>query len=364
MKRYTSLILIICILFSLCACKRKMTDDIVIIDDVGNSAAADSEIGEADTMSHYDPTKDYSIIEYIEEEPQSDSHGQGISESNENYQPTNQEVLDYFEKIHPGCTVTVDHNGDYTVSNKNLSIEEYKTDKLLQRQTDDGWTRESVENWLEADCLEYTVIFKGKKTGNSINFAQYTAWKLPAVPYGAYTITEMEVTEAYYGNIKKGDKIWVSDSYGIVCEDGEYRLDISNYALTNGMFADEYVLHATKVYSNYHDIPNEYTLDFFALPLDREYQPQDTLPGPGFDYVVYEKYILNKDIALNKYKEIEKQLRKNKDIVLGIEDLASCNVPMYPDSYDIANDIKSANYTITDRQTEMINDALERYGEK
>ena len=375
MKRILSILIIITMLISLSACKKKPTEEIDAIPisgaaSGGNTANSDSVASDVDSGDSMISTSDEISGEGQGSYPTTpeefiiESSGSSSGHTEANPEVTREEVIAYFEKIHPGCTIEVDHNGTYAVTNKNVSIEQFKTEKLLQRQPDDPWSRKDVEAWLEADCIEYTIIFKGKKTGNTIQKASYAAWSLPAMPYGACTLVEMEVTEAYYGNMKEGDKVWVMDSYGVVYENGEYRIDISSGSKTCGMFADEYILHASKTFiPTTPGIENEYHLDFFALPLDHEYAPLDTWPGPGVDYTVYEKYILNKNTALSREQEMEKQLRQNKNIVFAVEDLSQYD-KIYPELYDIAKDIKSANYELTERQLAMIDDALKRYGEK
>ncbi len=346
------LLLILSVLF-LSGCKSKQEVDIAFSGGNINTTVSDETVVNAD-IGPYDE-----IVINNNDVPISNNGIEIDITEEETPPPTEKEIKEFLKKIHPGCTVEwLENLNCYEVTSHNVDYAKYRLPEFEFEANNDVGTKKDLENWLSATNLESSVIFKGETTGNSYQTVGYhiTNFENISVIYASTTV-EMKVLKAYYGDINESDIIEISDSFGVVYQNGEYKLHVTNECSNYIPYDKEYLVQATKLTDGRY-MPDIHDL----LPLDREYKPWSD-DNPGHRYCFFEKYILNNDTALDRQQEEHKLRLQNSERNKQHANLTDAQYggtePLTDKQLAIVND-----NALSEEQQMLLNRAMNKYGSK
>ena len=308
-------------------------------------------------LSQTENVEDTSVLEnqqQLEQKPQAREHfpvEDIIYELEKIVDPKTDPGAKLLYDAHGGGTVVIDHNNTYSIINYDFSAADY-TDTTYKPDIYSEASRATVDHWEKYRNLKEDITVKGTPTGRTIQRVSYHILEDNLVlSFNGSTYVEFLVTEAYYGTTKPGDYIWVCESFAIGQKDGKMQIIDSNECSGYIFLGMDYLITGYNLQKNYYEVSTA----FKALRLDVEYVPTSET-NDGFDYSVYKKYIIDKDIKLNKNQEYER--------------FSYLNYRMYYDeTYQKHQGAPDFEYTDpqfapTEEQKKIVDEQLLYYGEK
>lgn len=364
MKKAICLTLALMLTLSLFSCKNEQSSgeiDTIISNSGTANDAYNASIIEGDTS-----TDEYFRVDtqYYPDRPLSPDGNPHIDEPyspEQDKPPSKDEVIKFFKQKIPGCTVVRDpqYEYQYIVTNTNINPADYREPYFEYNETNDVGSPESIEHWFTGYNLEQYITAKAKTTGKFKQEVTYVVTSLPNVSALCYvTYTEFEIIEPYYGDIESGQKITVSDSFAVVYENNKLKMKNTNETNKFITYGGEYLLNAVKEPDGRY--LNASTLE--TLPLDIEFKPYSN-DMPGHNYSLYKRFIIDKNIALDRAAETKKleQLNKNRNLEKAqlTDEQYNGHVPLTEKQQQIINDCK-----LTTEQQALLERMINKYGEK
>lgn len=255
-------------------------------------------------------------------------------------------------ELHGGGTVLYNiHSEHYSIINYDVSAADY-TDTTYKPDVYSEGSRETVEHWESNNNLLNNVTFRGTPTGRTIQRVSYYVYdELTAELKGGATYVEFLLTEAYYGTVRPGDYVWVSDSFAVGYKEGKMQLIDDNYCSGYIFLGMDYLVAGEVRENGHYTVP----LEFKALRLDVEYTPT-TEKNEGVDYARYKKYILDKDIKLCKEQEYERFAILNYNKYYSETFMEHQGKPDFTYS--------DPQFAPTDEQKKIVDEQIQFYGER
>ena len=364
MKKAICLTLALMLPLSLFSCKTEQSlgeSDTIISSSGTANDAYNASIIEGDSS-----TDEYFRVDtqYYPDRPLSPDGNPHIDEPYEPEQdkpPSKDEVIKFFKQKIPGCTVVQDpqYEYEYKVTNTNINPADYREPYFEYNENNDVGSPESIEHWFTGYNLETEVIAKAKTTGNYKQEVTYAVLGFPKVEVLSYTTyVEFEITEPFYGDIESGQKITYTDSFAVVYDNNKLKIAKTNESNPFIIYGGEYLLNASRqpdgTYSSVTALE--------TLPLEIEFKPYSN-DMPGHNYSLYKRFIIDKNIALDRAAETKKleQLNKNRNLEKAqlTDEQYNGHVPLTEKQQQIINDCK-----LSTEQQALLERMINKYGEK
>ncbi len=334
MKNKIIAITVLCLmLINIASCKRKIVNENIEVP-LSDTEGAGQEINQSED----EKPREHFLLEDL------------IYETEKIVDPETDPKAKQLFDLHGGGTVTIDHNGYYSIINYDVSAADY-TDTTYKPDVHSEGSRETVEHWESINNLLKNVTFRGTPTGRTVQKVGYYVGEEQINEMWGSTYVEFLVNEAYYGTVRPDDYVWVSDGFAVGYKNGKMQLVDDNYC-SGYIFLGRDYLVAGEVWENGH-----YTVPtgFKALRLDVEYTPT-TDTNDGIDYARYKKYIIDKDIKLCKEQEYERFSILNYNLYRNETFTEHQGKPDFTYS--------DPQFAPTDEQKKIVDEQLLYYGEK
>lgn len=208
----------------------------------------------------------------------------------------NPEVFEYLASKYSGADISYDENG-YSVVLDNVAL-----DPMLPISTAgyrEGPVYDNVDELLDdMNMLSHDVVI-GKKTGVSKQYMLFTGTRGGLGWY--HTESEVEITDVLYGDASIGDRIILKEWFAVVENDDGDKVVLNSMGDTVVRPDAEYlmVLYESSE-SELFEGEKQYAATVSPIELGSG-MPPDLLCGE-----VYVKYIVNRDIAVDAKRELQK----------------------------------------------------------
>ena len=252
----------------------------------------------------------------------------------------NAEVLQKLKTDYPDAKISISGNLIEVVSDN------VDTTCVPITRYDSGDPRiySSAEALLDSMDPETDVIFIGEKTGETKQYIPVNA-KTGNVDDLFYTDSKIRVKKVYYGDISEGDIISCREDYAVF-----YGSEKPKLLYTTNMPVGEnehlYMLHRVDGIESLFGDKHFYHIYSHIGPIDIDiYSKNDFSTSEIRDErtaaEIYNKYVVNNDTALDRDEEIKKNVKYNK-----------------------MHDAGNADGSSTEKQLEIIDRLIQKYGEK
>lgn len=252
----------------------------------------------------------------------------------------NAEVLQKLKTDYPDAKITRSGNLLEVVS-QNVDVSQAeKTEYGIA----DGHYYASAQILLDSMDPVTDVIFIGEKTGETKQYIPVNA-KTGNVDGLFYTESKVKVKKVYYGDVLAGDIISCREDYAVF-----YGSEKPKLLYTTNMPVGEnehlYMLHRVDGIESLFGDKHFYHIYSHIGPIDIDtYSKNDFSTSEIRDErtkaEIYKKYVVNNDTALDRDEEIKKNVKYNK-----------------------MHDAGNADGTSTEKQLEIIDKLIQKYGEK
>ena len=311
MKRFIAFFTLVAIVFSTASCKRMPDDD----GDVAMPAGSQQESAEnlnQDEGEQLPPSTE--AIQTEDEQPEEEKPQDVTQKQLPPHLPADvliygdhERVIDPNDpnaqrliKIYGNGTVICDHNDTYGIITDTVTLKDYGDPPAYEPPNYPGWDRDAIERTEDLMNLKNDIVIRAIPTGRTLQRANHFLANPESIGFSdVWSYVEFEIIESYYGIKRPGEYVWIGDSFGLALQNNELKLNESNYSCGAVYDGIEYVIHAST-----YDGKEHYSFDKLSpLRLDVEHIPYSD-DHPGAEYCIYKKYIVDKDYAFDRDREI------------------------------------------------------------